>query len=424
MQGKEAGTPQDKKKRSELITTHPGLVDQSGTTVTPRKDFQALATAIKNTAADTANPSISMNAYTATNVPRDCPAVTEGLWEAAEALPPTPNATLCENMVASSSCVPTDATVADAEKIGSLFGTVCGMDAKACAGITSDAAKGSYGDFVMCNPVQQLTHALNEYYANQKKASSACDFDGQAKVVSPTEAAITPASGSTTGSSSSSGSGSSSSSSSGGSGSVSGTSASPSSPSTSANNSTAPASSSSSGSSSQQGGTAAGGGGGSSASQNGTDSASGAGGKSSSQGGDTTTAEKGGDSSSDSSSAAPSSAVSSSAAPASATASSSAGDDSSAGASDSSSSSSSSDASSDSASSDAASNASSDTASDASSADASTATPASVVSSESASQGSNSATVIQGSSDAGRTSVVGNTGLLLAAVAVIASTLL
>lgn len=390
---------------------NPGLVDQSGTTVTPRKDFQALATAIKNTAADTANPSISMNSYTASNVPRACPAVTTGLWEAAEALPPTPNATLCENMVASSSCVPTEATTGDAEKIGSLFGTVCGMDAKACAGITSDAAKGVYGDFVMCNPVQQLTHALNEYYANQKKASTACDFAGQAKVVSPTEAAITPSSGSTSGSSSGSGS---SSSSSGGSGSVSGTSASPSSPSTSANNSTAPASgSSSSGSSSQQGGSA---GGGSSASQNGTASSSGAGGKS--QGGGTT-AEKGGSSSD--SSATPSSAVSSSAAPASATASSSTADDSSsAGASDASSSS---DTSSDAASSpDAASDASSDA-----SADASAANPASVVSSsasESASQGSNSATVIQGSSDAGRTSVVGNTGLLLAAVAVIASTLL
>ncbi|KAI7781486.1 putative beta-glucanosyltransferase gel3 [Diaporthe eres] len=374
-----------------------GLVDQSGTTVTPRKDFQALATAIKNTAADTANPSISMNSYTASNVPRACPAVTAGLWEAAEALPPTPNATLCENMVASSSCVPTEATTGDAEKIGSLFGTVCGMDAKACAGITSDAANGTYGAFVMCNPVQQLTHALNEYYANQKKASTACDFAGQAKVVSPTEAAITPSSGSTTGSSSSG-----SSSSSGGSGSVSGTSASPSSPSTSAN-STAPASASSSsslsGGSSQQGGSAAGG---SSASQNGTASSSGAGGKSS--GGDTT-AEKGG-SYSDSAS----SAVSSSAAPASATASSSA-EGSSAGPSDASSS-------------DASSDAVSDTSPNA--ADASTANPTSVVSSasESASQGSNSATVIQGSSDAGRTSVVGNTGLLLAAVAVIASTLL
>lgn len=401
-------------RERELIThQNLGLVDQSGTTVTPRKDFQALATAIKNTAADTANPSISMNAYTASNVPRACPAVTKGLWEAAEALPPTPNTTLCENMVASSACVPTEATAGNAKALGSLFGTVCGMDQKACAGITSDAATGTYGDFVMCSPVQQLTHALNSYYANQKKASTACDFDGQAKVVSPTEAAITPSSGSTSGSSSS---GSSSSKSGSSSGSVSGTSASPSSPSTSAN-STSSSSSSSSGGSSQQGGSAAAGGS-SSASQNGTTtSASGSDGKS--QGGGST-AEKGGDTSSSSASASASSAVSSSAAPASATASSGA-TDSSAGASDASS-----NTSSDSASG-SASDASSNTASDAaSSADASAATPASALSStsESASQGSNSAAVIQGSSVAGRTSVVGNTGLLLAAVAVIASTLL
>lgn len=401
-----------RERERELIThQNLGLVDQSGTTVTPRKDFQALATAIKNTAADTANPSISMNAYTASNVPRACPAVTKGLWEAAEALPPTPNTTLCENMVASSACVPTEATAGNAKALGSLFGTVCGMDQKACAGITSDAATGTYGDFVMCSPVQQLTHALNSYYANQKKASTACDFDGQAKVVSPTEAAITPSSGSTSGSSSSGSSSKSGSSS----GSVSGTSASPSSPSTSAN-STSSSSSSSSGGSSQQGGSAAAGGS-SSASQNGTTtSASGSDGKS--QGGGST-AEKGGDTSSSSASASASSAVSSSAAPASATASSGA-TDSSAGASDASP-----NASSDSASG-SASDASSNTASDASSADASAATPASALSStsESASQGSNSAAVIQGSSDAGRTSVVGNTGLLLAAVAVIASTLL
>ncbi|KAK2609455.1 hypothetical protein N8I77_002952 [Diaporthe amygdali] len=372
-----------------------GLVDVSGTTVTPRKDFQALATAVAGTAADTANPSISMNSYTASNVPRQCPAVTAGLWEAAEALPPTPNATLCENMVASSSCVPSDAVTSDAEKIGTLFGTVCGMDAAACAGITSNATTGKYGAFVMCNPVQQLTHALNSYYTNQKKASTACNFAGQAKVVSPTEAAITPSSGS-----SSSGS-SSGSSSSGGSGSVSSSSASPN-PSTSAN-STAPASSSSSSSAfSQQGGTAATSGqtSGSSASQNGTVGASGdqgAGGKS--QGGDTT-AEKG---SSGGSSALPSSVSPSSASPSASTSASS--------------------ASSDTSSSDASSDASSNAASGASSADA---TPASLASSasESASQGSNSATVVQASHAAGRFSGIENTGLLLAAVAVIASTLL
>ncbi|POS70134.1 1,3-beta-glucanosyltransferase gel3 [Diaporthe helianthi] len=270
-----------------------GLVDLSGKTVTPRKDFQALATAIKGTAADTANPSISMKSYTATNVPRSCPAVTPGLWEAAEALPPTPNATLCENMVASSSCVPTQATAGDADKIGALFGTVCGMDQKACAGITSDAAKGVYGAYVMCSPVQQLTHALNEYYANQNKAGSACDFDGQARVVTPSEAPITPSSGSGSsagGSGSGSGSSSSGSGSGGASGSVSGTTTSVNSPSTSASNSTAPASASGSassasssepGASSQQGGTASLAGGSassSSSSQNSTVSAGGNGG--------------------------------------------------------------------------------------------------------------------------------------------------
>lgn len=149
-----------------------------------------------------------MAAYTASNEPRACPAVQEDMWLASDVLPPTPNATLCELMVASSSCVPSDAVASDPEKLGAMFGTLCGLDATACDGIASDATKGTYGQFSMCNATQKLAHALDTYYSSQNKAKTSCDFSGQAKVVTPTVSASSLGSASDSGSSSS-GSGSS-----------------------------------------------------------------------------------------------------------------------------------------------------------------------------------------------------------------------
>ncbi|KAM0809438.1 putative Glucanosyltransferase-domain-containing protein [Seiridium cardinale] len=203
-----------------------GLATVDGDTVTPSKDFTALADQVK--AVGDVQTATTMNSTSAssTNEPRACPAVTgKGGWAAAEALPPTPNKATCQSMVASLSCVPSEQVTA--EDIGSLFGTVCGMDAAACDKITADATAGTYGEFVMCNATEQLAYALNQYYVNQGEATTACDFSGQAKLVTPTQTngagSGSDSSGSTTGSDSSSASSGSSSSSSSGSGSSSGT---------------------------------------------------------------------------------------------------------------------------------------------------------------------------------------------------------
>ncbi|KAF3763973.1 glycoside hydrolase family 72 /Carbohydrate-binding module family 43, partial [Cryphonectria parasitica EP155] len=157
-----------------------GLVSLSGSTVTPLKDFSTLATAIQEVDANATSTGIEMASYSPSNVPRACPPVQADLWLSAEALPPTPNVTACEDMVAESSCVPTEEVASDPDKLASLFGTICGLDASACTGITSNATSGTYGAFVMCNTTQQLTNAMNQYYTNQNKASTACDFSGQA----------------------------------------------------------------------------------------------------------------------------------------------------------------------------------------------------------------------------------------------------
>lgn len=165
-------------------------------------DFQPLADAISAVNANaSSNTPISKSSYTPSNTPRACPAVAANTWLASDILPPTPNTTICENMVASSSCVP--AASLSADDTAALFGTVCGLSASACEGITANATSGVYGDYVMCNATQQLANALNTYYVAQKSAASACDFDGQALVVKPSETLL-PSSGGSSGSGSSS----------------------------------------------------------------------------------------------------------------------------------------------------------------------------------------------------------------------------
>ncbi|KAH8840057.1 hypothetical protein MCOR27_003296 [Pyricularia oryzae] len=156
-----------------------GLVSLSGNSVTTMKDFGALATQIAQSGYPTGT---AMNSYQPSNTARPCPAIGDK-WQAAEKLPPSPNSTVCSCMYQSLSCVPSAKTASDAKSIGALFGTVCGMDPKACTGITADAATGTYGLFSMCNATEKLGNVLNAYYNNQGKSSSACDFKGQASVV-------------------------------------------------------------------------------------------------------------------------------------------------------------------------------------------------------------------------------------------------
>lgn len=62
---------------------------------------------------------------------------------------------------------------------GALFSNVCGYGSS-CAGIKADAFNGTYGAYSMCSPADQLSFAFNQYYVSQNKASTACDFGGDA----------------------------------------------------------------------------------------------------------------------------------------------------------------------------------------------------------------------------------------------------
>lgn len=81
-------------------------------------------------------------------------------------------------MVKSLSCVPKAGLTGD--QIGTLFGEICGLDEKACVGISSNATTGVYGAYSMCSGAEKLAFTMNAYFNNQNHAADACDFDGNA----------------------------------------------------------------------------------------------------------------------------------------------------------------------------------------------------------------------------------------------------
>lgn len=160
-----------------------GLVSLDGSSISTLDGFNTLSSQIAS-----ATPSgVNSASYTPSNSPRACPTVSADYWEAESSpLPPRPDADLCTCMVSALACTLSD-DVSD-EDIGTLFGTVCGLNpsANTCAGVISNATSGVYGAFSVCQPRQQLAYALNFYYQQQSRSASACGFSGSATLKSAT----------------------------------------------------------------------------------------------------------------------------------------------------------------------------------------------------------------------------------------------
>jgi hypothetical protein len=82
-------------------------------------------------------------------------------------------------MVSSLSCVAK--TGLSGNQTATLFNEVCGLDKNACLGITPNATTGVYGAYSMCDSYSKLSFTFDQYYSSQNKASTACDFGGNAK---------------------------------------------------------------------------------------------------------------------------------------------------------------------------------------------------------------------------------------------------
>ncbi|TEY46223.1 hypothetical protein BOTCAL_0319g00040 [Botryotinia calthae] len=152
-----------------------GLVSVSGNSVSKLSDFTALSKQLAS-----ATPSFTNSAsYTVTNtVAQACPA-TGTAWAASSNLPPIANAELCECMVKSLSCVANSGISGNSS--ADLFDYVCGLDSAACDGISKNATTGVYGAYSMCTSAQQLSFVFDQYYQNQNKTATACDFSSNAK---------------------------------------------------------------------------------------------------------------------------------------------------------------------------------------------------------------------------------------------------
>lgn len=159
-----------------------GLVSIEGSAASTLSDYSRLKTVI----AKVDPTSTSMNAYSATNTAASCPKVGTS-WKASDTLPPTPNNATCDCMYSSLSCVP--ATGLNSSAYSALFGSVCGLSSSACAGINGNTSTGVYGAYIMCNAEQQMAYVLDQYYSEQKSASTACDWDGQAQIVASSKVA-------------------------------------------------------------------------------------------------------------------------------------------------------------------------------------------------------------------------------------------
>ncbi|KAH8595174.1 putative 1,3-beta-glucanosyltransferase gel4 [Bisporella sp. PMI_857] len=152
-----------------------GLVSITNGQASKLPDFTALKKQLA-LATPTNTPS---SAYVVSNtVAQACPP-TGTDWAASSTLPPIANAELCSCMVSSLSCIPK--TGLTGNETADLFDTVCGLDNAACDGITADAETGVYGAYSMCDAYSKLAFAFDQYYQSQNKASTACDFGGNAQ---------------------------------------------------------------------------------------------------------------------------------------------------------------------------------------------------------------------------------------------------
>ncbi|KAJ7482936.1 1,3-beta-glucanosyltransferase [Mycena galericulata] len=163
-----------------------GMVTLSSdnTTATTNADFANLvaqysAVSIVNSPAQSAAPAATYGA---------CPAEGASL-EAAATLPATPNESECDCVASALSCqfkAPSGGAD-DTVLLGTLTGVVCGLlpgVSGNCNDISANGTSGVYGKVSGCEPAVKLSYAFSQYYELTNRASTSCDFSGNATLAS------------------------------------------------------------------------------------------------------------------------------------------------------------------------------------------------------------------------------------------------
>ena len=154
-----------------------GLVSVSGDNVKTLDDYSYYSSEINKISPSLA--SISTDVTTSSGSGIACPA-TSDTWSAATNLPPTPDKDTCDCVAKTLECVVDDSV--KSKDYADLFGQVCGADGVDCGVISVNGTSGVYGGLSFCSDKDKLSYVLNQYYIGQKRDSSACDFDGKAKI--------------------------------------------------------------------------------------------------------------------------------------------------------------------------------------------------------------------------------------------------
>lgn len=157
-----------------------GLVSIDGDSVFPYPDFTSLRDQIKSI-----SPSTTTRAdYNPSNTAPACPSVAS-TWEAvATPLPPSVNPQVCACVVTNLEC---NVESTDEEGYRDVFNFICGANSDHCSAIGHNATSGTYGSLSGCDPKDQLAWVANQYYLENGRSASACDFSG----IATTQAAST-----------------------------------------------------------------------------------------------------------------------------------------------------------------------------------------------------------------------------------------
>ncbi|PVH15920.1 uncharacterized protein CXQ87_003777 [Candidozyma duobushaemuli] len=160
-----------------------GLVSASGSSVSTLSDFNNYKSEIQSISPSYAsiNTADSTSAASVTS----CPSV-GAVWQAATALPPTPDAEVCECMEKSLTCVVKDDVKSD--DYSDLFNYICSRSGFDCSGVSGNATAGEYGAYSACGAKQKLNFLLDLYYKENGSKASNCDFSGSATTQSATTA--------------------------------------------------------------------------------------------------------------------------------------------------------------------------------------------------------------------------------------------
>lgn len=165
-----------------------GMVTFTGTdgqTVTTSDDFTRLADQLGNVTSTPNTPAQS----SVTVTQGTCPASENSTFQASSTLPDTPDESVCDCIYQNAfTCVVKATTASQPAIVGALIDYTCSLlgssgATASCDAIGGNGTTGTYGELSYCSDQIKLSYAFSAYYESQNRLATACDFAGNATIV-------------------------------------------------------------------------------------------------------------------------------------------------------------------------------------------------------------------------------------------------